>query len=69
VEVVPRRREHFDRNSEAVRLPKQFRFESKELEIFRRGDESVLREKAENLEPAIDLIDGLPADFEILGAI
>jgi hypothetical protein len=32
-------------NSQAVRLPKQFRLNSEEAEIFRRGDESVLREK------------------------
>jgi virulence-associated protein VagC len=29
-----------------VRLPKQFRVKSKELEIERRGDEIVLREPA-----------------------
>ena len=32
-------------NSQAVRLPKEFRFKSKTVEIFRRGDEVVLREK------------------------
>lgn len=32
-------------NSQAVRLPKEFRFKSKTVEIFRRGDEIVLREK------------------------
>jgi antitoxin VapB len=31
-------------NSQAVRLPKEFRFKGKEVEIFRRGDEIVLRE-------------------------
>ena len=31
-------------NSQAVRLPKEFRFKSKTVEIFRRGDEVVLRE-------------------------
>ena len=30
-------------NSQAVRLPKQFRLKGKEVEIFRRGDEIVLR--------------------------
>ncbi len=34
-------------NSQAVRLPKQFRVKAKELEISRRGDEIVLREKRE----------------------
>ncbi len=32
-------------NSQAVRLPKEFRFGSKTVEIFRRGNEVVLREK------------------------
>ena len=31
-------------NSQAVRLPKEFWFKGKEVEIFRRGDEIVLRE-------------------------
>jgi len=52
-------------NSQAVRLPKQFRFKSKEVEIFRRGDELVLREKSGNLARAFDLLAGLPDDFEV----
>ncbi len=31
-------------NSQAVRLPKRYRFKGKEVEIFRRGNEVVLRE-------------------------
>ena len=54
-------------NSQAVRLPKQFRLKSKEVEIFRRGDELVLREKSSNLARAFDLLAGLPDDFEIPG--
>lgn len=54
-------------NSQAVRLPKQFRLKSKEVEIFRRGDELVLREKPANLARAFDLLAGLPEDFEIPG--
>lgn len=50
-------------NSQAVRLPKQFRLKSDEVEIFRRGDEIVLREKARNLGRAFDLICQLP-EFE-----
>ncbi|HVC11650.1 MAG TPA: AbrB/MazE/SpoVT family DNA-binding domain-containing protein, partial [Burkholderiales bacterium] len=30
-------------NSQAVRLPKAFQFDATEVEIFRRGDEVVLR--------------------------
>ena len=52
-------------NSQAVRLPKQFRFKSKEVEIFRRGDEIVLREKPTNLARAFDLIANLPDDLEL----
>lgn len=32
-------------NSQAVRLPKQFRFQASQVEIFRRGEEVVLRER------------------------
>jgi antitoxin VapB len=52
-------------NSQAVRLPKQFRVKSGELEIFRRGDEIVLREKEENMIRAFDLLAGLPDDFGV----
>jgi antitoxin VapB len=54
-------------NSQAVRLPKQFRLKSEEVEIFRRGDEIVLREKDGNMVRAFDLLAGLPDDFEISG--
>jgi antitoxin VapB len=52
-------------NSQAVRLPKQFRFKGKEVEIFRRGKEVVLREKSDNLAHAFELILGLPDDLEL----
>ncbi|MGH9498014.1 MAG: antitoxin [Terriglobales bacterium] len=54
-------------NSQAVRLPKQFRVKSKEVEIFRRGDEIVLRERKGDMTRAFDLLAGLPEDFEIQG--
>lgn len=50
-------------NSQAVRLPKEFSVSSRELEIFRRGDEIVLREPAEGLARAFALLAGLPDDF------
>ena len=50
-------------NSQAVRLPKQFRFKSKEVEIFRRGNEIVLREKEGNLARAFELIASMPEDL------
>ncbi len=54
-------------NSQAVRLPKQFRVQSSELEIFRRGDEIVLREKDGTMERAFDLLAGLPDDLTLTG--
>jgi len=54
-------------NSQAVRLPKQFRFKGKEVEIFRRGDEVVLREKEKTLARAFDQIASLPDDFDLPG--
>ena len=36
-------------NSQAVRLPKAFRFDSKTVEIERRGDEIILREKKQTV--------------------
>lgn len=54
-------------NSQAVRLPKQFRLKSKEVEIFRRGDEVVLREKSGDIRRAFDLLAGLPDDFDVPG--
>jgi antitoxin VapB len=54
-------------NSQAVRLPKQFRLQSKEVEIFRRGDEIVLREKEGTMVRAFDLLAGLPDDLELAG--
>ena len=49
-------------NSQAVRLPKEFRLTCKEVEIFRRGEEIVLRERAEGLARAFEILAGLPVD-------
>ena len=45
------------------RLPKEFRVASEELEISRRGDEIVLREKAKVLARAFEILSELPDDF------
>ncbi|MFH1983073.1 MAG: type II toxin-antitoxin system VapB family antitoxin [Pseudomonadota bacterium] len=50
-------------NSQAVRLPKAFSVKSKVLEIFRRGDEIVLREPSSGLARAFELLTDLPEDF------
>jgi antitoxin VapB len=50
-------------NSQAVRLPKQFRVKSKQLEIYKRGDEIVLREPAAGMEEVFHLIASLPEEI------
>ena len=50
-------------NSQAVRLPKAFRFKSRTVEIYRRGDEVVLRESAPTLKEALAELPPLPADL------
>ncbi len=50
-------------NSQAVRLPKDLQFDEREVEIFRRGDEVVLRRVPHNLRAAYDLLAALPDDF------
>ena len=52
-------------NSQAVRLPKQFRLKSKEVEISKRGDEIVLREKRGIMTRAFDLLASLPEDLSL----
>lgn len=49
-------------NSQAVRLPKEFRFAAKQVEIFRRGDEIVLRERPCNALAIFDALSQLPED-------
>ena len=50
-------------NSQAVRLPKEFRFRSPSVEIYRRGAEVVLRESPATLDHAFDLLAGIEDDF------
>jgi antitoxin VapB len=49
-------------NSQAVRLPKEFRLDVTEVEIYRRGDEIVLREKPQDLAGAFEILCALPDD-------
>ena len=54
-------------NSQAVRLPKEFRFSARTVEISRRGDEIVLREKPLMVRDVIGKlgpIDGMPDDID-----
>ena len=50
-------------NSQAVRLPKEFRVDTDELEIFRRGDEIVLRPVQRSAVAFFDLLASMPDDF------
>jgi antitoxin VapB len=50
-------------NSQAVRIPRKFRFRSQQVEITKRGDEIVLRERPGELSAAFELLTGLSPDF------
>ena len=50
-------------NSQAVRLPKEFRFNIDRVEIFRRGDEVVLREIPSSAAAIFDVLASFPEDF------
>ena len=49
--------------SQAVRLPKEFRFKGTEVEIFRRGDEVILREKPVTVDRLFKVLAQMPNDF------
>jgi antitoxin VapB len=54
-------------NFQAVRLPKGFRLKGLYVEIFRRGDEIVLREKPKKkrgLTEAFDILASMPDAFK-----
>ncbi|MBK6729388.1 MAG: AbrB/MazE/SpoVT family DNA-binding domain-containing protein [Xanthomonadales bacterium] len=50
-------------NSQAVRLPKEFRVKSKVLEIVRRDDGILLREPYRGIERAFEILSNMPDDF------
>lgn len=56
-------------NSQALKLPKDFQFQSNEVEIFRREGEVVVREIPKNLAQAFTLLTKLPDDFFSEGRI
>jgi antitoxin VapB len=60
---MPRAKVFKSGNSQAVRLPKEFQFDVGEVEIFRRGEEIVLRKKSRSLAQAFELLTALPEDF------
>lgn len=50
-------------NSQAVRIPKEFRFDVSTVEIFKRGEEIVLRPKITDLKQL--LLSAPKVDFEV----
>lgn len=54
-------------NSQAVRLPREFRFDVDRVEIFRRGDEVVLRPLPADASFIADVLREMLADFMVDG--
>jgi antitoxin VapB len=50
-------------NSQAVRIPKEFRFRSQHVEILKRGKDVVLRDRQTELSAAFELLTGFSPDF------
>lgn len=50
-------------NSQAVRIPKRFRLDTDEVDIFKRGDELVIKPRKKTLGRAFELLANLPDDF------
>ena len=50
-------------NSQAVRLPKEFPLDADQVEIFREGQDIVLRQLPRNGAAVFDVLSSLPADF------
>ena len=50
-------------NSQAVRLPKDFRFDGTEVEIYREGNKVILVPIEKTLKSAFDCLAQLPSDF------
>ena len=48
-------------NSQAVRIPKEFQLEGREVEVEKRGE--VLRPKRRSWAPLIESLDGFSSDF------
>lgn len=54
-------------NSQALRLPKAYRFDVAEVEIFRRGEEVVLRARAPKLGALLAGLPEWPDDVAVPG--
>jgi antitoxin VapB len=49
-------------NSQAIRLPKEFRLNASEVQIFRRGNDIVIRERPASLRERLAALPPLPLD-------
>lgn len=56
-------------DSQAVRLPKEFRLNGDEVEIFQRGDEIVLRKRKADAAEIFDILTTFPDDFMAEGRV
>ena len=56
-------------NSQAIRLPKKFRFSTNLVEIFERNGDLVIRAIPTKLTRAFELLSTLPEDFFAEGRI
>lgn len=50
-------------NSQAVRIPKDFHLDSDEVEIIKKNNVLIIRERPKNLEEAFKLLTEMPEDF------
>jgi antitoxin VapB len=50
-------------NSQAVRIPKEFQLEGREVEVEKRGDSLVLRRKRRSWAPLLESLDEFSSDF------
>ena len=50
-------------NSQAVRLPKDFRLNDREVQIYRRGDEIVIRPIPKTIGEGLLMLPPCPEDF------
>lgn len=50
-------------NSQAIRIPKDFQFDKKLVEIFKRNGDLIIRPIPTKLTKAFELLSNLPQDF------
>lgn len=50
-------------NSQAIRLPKEYRIKGDTVEIVKKGNTLIIREVPKNLARAFELLTSMPKDF------